>query len=124
LHVRLEGDVVRSLQLVFVEDWAYATGAAPLQLDHPAPQPGGISAQALVSGPDSSWEAIHRLHVAAIHSASKRVWLMTPYFVPGEAAMMALTSAALGGLDVRLVVPKVSDSRLVTHAARSYFDDL
>ena len=78
----------------------------------------------LPSGPDSSWEAIHRLHVAAIHAAQRRVWLATPYFVPGEAAMMALTSAALGGLDVRLLVPKRSDSRLVTLAARSYFDEL
>jgi cardiolipin synthase len=64
------------------------------------------------------------MHVAAIHEARRRVWLVTPYFVPGEAAMMALTSAALGGLDVRLLVPKMSDSRLVTYAARSYFDDL
>jgi len=78
----------------------------------------------LVSGPDSSWEAIHRLHVAAIHEAKSRVWLVTPYFVPGEAARMALTSAALGGLDVRLVVPKMSDSKLVTYAARSYYDEL
>jgi cardiolipin synthase len=76
------------------------------------------------SGPDSQWEAIHRLHVGAIHSAQRRVWLTTPYFVPGEAAMMALSSAALGGLDVRLLVPKMSDSLLVTLAARSYFDDL
>ena len=80
--------------------------------------------QVLVSGPDSSWEAIHRLHVGAIHAAVRRVWLVTPYFVPGEAARMALTSAALGGLDVRLLVPKMSDSRLVTLAARSYFDEL
>ena len=49
---------------------------------------------------------------------------MTTYFVPGEAAMMALTSAALAGLDVRLLVPRLSDSRLVTLAARSYYDDL
>ncbi|WP_328708077.1 phospholipase D-like domain-containing protein, partial [Pseudomonas ogarae] len=49
---------------------------------------------------------------------------MTPYFVPGEAARMALTSAALGGLDVRLLVPKMSDSWFVTQAARSYFDEL
>lgn len=124
LHLRLEGDVVRSLQQVFVEDWAYATGAPPLQLPHVAPQPGTVAAQVVISGPDSPWEAIHRLHVGAIHSARRRVWLMTPYFVPGEAAMMALTSAALGGLDVRLLVPKHSDSRLVTYAARSYFDDL
>ena len=64
------------------------------------------------------------MFVAAIHSAQRRVWLTTPYFVPGEAALMALTSAALGGLDVRLLVPKVSDSRIVTLAARSYFDQL
>ena len=124
LHLRLEGDVVRSLQLVFLEDWSYATGKPPPQIIFPSSNPGPIPAQVVVSGPDSPWEAIHRLHVSAIHSARQRVWLVTPYFVPGEAAMMALTSAALGGVDVRLLVPKNSDSRLVTHAARSYFDDL
>lgn len=131
LHLRLEGEVVRSVQLVFVEDWAYATGQKRKDFEGTtlwrATDPGiqgGIAAQALVSGPDSSWEAIHRAHVVAIHEARSRVWLVTPYFVPGEAARMALTSAALGGLDVRLVVPKLSDSRLVTFAARSYFDEL
>ena len=128
LHLRVEGDVVRALQEVFVEDWAYATESRDFVGDvaraMPAPSPGPIRAQLLSSGPDSPWEAIHRLHVGAIHSAGKRVWLATPYFVPGEAAMMALTSAALGGLDVRLLVPKMSDSRLVTYCVRSYFDDL
>ncbi|TWH99484.1 cardiolipin synthase [Luteimonas cucumeris] len=128
LHLRLEGEAVRTLQLVFAEDWAYATGSrdfvAEVARATPSEQGGTIPAQVLTSGPDSSWEAIHRLHVSAIHEAQRRVWLVTPYFVPGEAAMMALTSAALGGLDVRLLVPKMSDSRLVTYAARSYFDDL
>ena len=124
LHVRLEGRVVRELQLVFVEDWAYATGTPPMPLSGFDPGPGPIVTQVVASGPDSSWEAIHRAHVGAIHAARRRVWLMTPYFVPGEAAMMALTSAALGGLDVRLMVPRMSDSRLVTYAARSYYDRL
>jgi len=132
LHMRLRGHVVRSLQLVFVEDWLYASGQEPKQLelerlwprDMPSRADGGIAAQVLVSGPDSGWETIHRLHVAAIHEARHRVWLVTPYFVPGEAARMALTSAALGGLDVRLLVPKRSDSWFVTQAARSYFDEL
>jgi cardiolipin synthase len=124
LHLRLEGDVVRELQLVFIEDWAYATGEPPPKLHHPSPRHGTIATQVLVSGPDSTWEAIHRMHVAAIYSAQRRVWLVTPYFVPGEAARMALTSAALGGLDVRLLVPRRCDSRLVTLAARSYFDEL
>lgn len=124
LHVRLEGAVVRELELVFLEDWCYATGQTPPALHAPDPGVDAIAAQVLVSGPDSTWEAIHRLHVAAIHAARRRVWLVTPYFVPGEAARMALTSAALGGVDVRLLVPKRSDSLLVTFAARSYFDEL
>ncbi|HEU0306669.1 MAG TPA: cardiolipin synthase [Lysobacter sp.] len=124
LHLRVEGNVVSSLQLVFIEDWAYAAGGAPLPLPSLAPAPGNVQVQVLVSGPDSSWEAIHRLHVGAIHGAVRRVWLATPYFVPGEAARMALTSAALGGVDVRLLVPRQSDSTLVTLAARSYFDEL
>ena len=128
LHLRIEGDLVRSLQEIFVEDWAYTTrktefvGAVVRAM--PPAAPGPIHAQLLASGPDSPWEAIHRLHVGAIHAASQRVWLATPYFVPGEAAMMALTSAALGGLDVRLLVPKMSDSRLVTYCVRSFFDEL
>ncbi|KAF1686822.1 cardiolipin synthase [Pseudoxanthomonas broegbernensis] len=128
LHLRVEGAVVRSLQLAFIEDWIYADACDPDGFGEPGywprPEPGPVQAQVLVSGPDSSWEAIHRLHVAAIHEARRRVWLVTPYFVPGEAARMALTSAALGGLDTRLLVPRRSDSRLVTLAARSYFDEL
>lgn len=128
LHLRVEGAVVRSLQLVFVEDWVYAAGCEPRAFGAaqywPEQAPGPVGAQVLVSGPDSSWEAIHRLHVAAIHEARQRVWLVTPYFVPGEAARMALTSAALAGLDTRLLVPRWSDSKLVTLAARSYFDEL
>ena len=128
LHLRVEGEVVRSLQLAFMEDWVYAAECDPHDFDDPGYWPqaaqGPIQAQLLVSGPDSPWESIHRMYVGAIHEARRRVWLATPYFVPGEAARMALTSAALGGLDVRLLVPRRSDSRLVTLAARSYFDEL
>jgi cardiolipin synthase len=143
LHTRVEGAVVRSLQHVFVEDWVYATGRRDVMSELARTQPvaepttsdddaercvandaGAIPAQVLASGPDSPWEIIHRLHVGLIHAARRRVWLVTPYFVPGEAAMMALTSAALGGVDVRVLVPKRSDSLLVTLAARSYYDEL
>src|SRR5690606_30482437 len=126
LHVRVEGDAVRGLQVLFVEDWAYATGQrdfiASVVRAMPPRSPGPISAQVVGSGPDSPWEAIHRLHVGAIHAASRRVWLATPYFVPGEAAMMA--SAGLGGLAVPRLVPRTSDWRVVTWAARSYCDQL
>ncbi|MBW8367263.1 MAG: cardiolipin synthase [Arenimonas sp.] len=125
LHLRLEGEVVRWLQMAFLEDWHYATGKAlrddKFWPDLPA---GDVMAQVLPAGPDSPWEAIHRVQVEAIHQANRRVWLVTPYFVPGEAARMALTSAALRGLDVRVIVPARSDSRVVSAAARSYYDHL
>ena len=129
LHVRVDGPIVRSMQLTFIEDWVYGSGHSvdvfkSGRLWAPDETRGPHAAQLLVSGPDSSWEAIHRLQVGAIHEASRRVWLVTPYFVPGEAALMALTSAALGGLDVRLLVPKRSDALIVTWAARSYYDEL
>lgn len=129
LHLRLEGRVVRQLQQCFVEDWAYATGDdafldAMAAAQPPLPPAGAISAQVVTAGPDNPWEPIHRMKVNAIHNAHRRAWLMTPYFVPGEAAMMALTSAALSGIDVRVMVPRRSDSMLVTFAARSYFDTL
>ncbi|OUM01838.1 cardiolipin synthase [Variovorax sp. JS1663] len=133
-HLRIEGSAVRWLQTTFLEDWTYATGEAPRRLNEtldallprlPAHESAGdIPVQIVTSGPDSALEAIHRVHVAAIHSASQRAWLTTPYFVPGEPALMALTSAALRGVDVRLLVPRRSDSLIVSAAARSYYDEL
>jgi len=134
VHLRIEGSAVRWLQTTFLEDWTYATGENPRLMDtaldrllprSPANEAAGdIAVQIVTSGPDSPLEAIHRMHVAAIHSASKRAWLTTPYFVPGEPALMALTSAALRGVDVRLMVPRRSDSLIVSAAARSYYDEL
>ena len=133
-HLRIEGSAVRWLQTTFLEDWAYATGEDPRRINEdldallprlPAHEGAGdIAVQIVTSGPDSALEAIHRMHVAAIHSASQRAWLTTPYFVPGEPALMALTSAALRGVDVRLLVPRRSDSLIVSAAARSYYDEL
>ncbi|MBB4221457.1 cardiolipin synthase [Variovorax guangxiensis] len=130
VHLRVEGSAVRWLQTTFLEDWTYATGEDPRGMDDalnamlPQLEAGDIPVQIVTSGPDSPMEAIHRMHVEAIHSATHRAWLTTPYFVPGEPALMALTSAALRGVDVRLLVPRRSDSAVVSAAARSYFDEL
>ncbi|MEH3086441.1 MAG: cardiolipin synthase [Xylophilus ampelinus] len=130
VHLRIEGSAVRWLQTVFLEDWAYATGerkrrtAADFADWMPPPTEGMHPVQIVASGPDSELEAIHRMYLAAIHAATRRVWITTPYFVPGHPALMALTSAALRGVDVRLLVPRRSDSLVVSAAARSYFDEL
>lgn len=125
LHIAVTGDVVRWLQLAFLEDWVYAGKHLPKQADLFAEQSSAkLKAQIIPSGPDSQWESIHRAKVFAISHAKHRVWLATPYFVPSESARMAIISSALRGLDVRLLVPEKSDSRLVDAAARSYFEDL
>jgi cardiolipin synthase len=134
VHLRIEGSAVRWLQTTFLEDWAYTTGEQPgdkkralLQwLPQPLPdaEAGDIAVQVVTSGPDTTLEPIHRMHVAAINASTQRAWLTTPYFVPGEPALMALTSAALRGVDVRLLVPRRSDSLIVSAAARSYYDEL
>jgi len=134
VHLRIEGSAVRWLQTTFLEDWAYTTGeqlgdknrALPHWLPQPLPdaEAGDIPVQIITSGPDTMLEPIHRMHVAAINASCQRAWLTTPYFVPGEPALMALTSAALRGVDVRLLVPRRSDSLIVSAAARSYYDEL
>lgn len=130
VHLRMEGSIVTWLQTTFLEDWAYALektdGDMPDNLDALLPDliDGPHAMQLVTSGPDTPSEPIHRAHLTAIQTASERVWLTTPYFVPTEPAIYALTSAALRGLDVRLLVPEKSDSAFVTAAARSYFDEL
>jgi len=125
LHLRFAGTAVAALQLTFLEDWAYVTGTALCDAAQwPTPARGGAPALVLPSGPDTAWEAFHRLSVELIHQATTRVWLVTPYFVPSEAARMALGNAALCGMDVRVLLPRRADSRLVSAAARSYYDEL
>jgi len=87
----------------------------------------GPLVQVIPSGPDApTVDAIASQIVAAIAAASQRMWMVTPYFVPDEPLMQTLRTAALRGLDVRVVVPApaVNDSRLVALAAASYYDDL
>ncbi|WP_244610065.1 cardiolipin synthase [Lampropedia puyangensis] len=130
VHVRLQGNPAFWLQVVFLEDWAYANDQplseciACVQDYLPVSPTGPFDVQVQTSGPNNPAEPIHRSYVQAIHNARSRVWLTTPYFVPSEAAMMALTNAALAGVDVQVLVPERSDSLLVTLAARSYFDEL
>ncbi len=125
-HVRIEGAAVRWLQLVFLEDWSYATGQAPTAAPYfpEVPDDGAHPVQILASGPDEPWQAIHKLYFSAIASARERVLVATPYFVPDEAILTALITAALRGVDVRVLVPRRSDSRTATAAGRSFFDDL
>lgn len=126
-HLRVQGPVAARIQEVFVEDWFEATSedlAAPRYFPESIPS-GATLVQLLASGPDEGdSNAIETIYFAALTLARERVWLTTPYFVPNVSFTMALRTAALRGVDVRLLVPKTPDQPFVYHASRSFFPEL
>ena len=127
LHACIQGPVVSALQEVFCQDWFHATGKN-LVNDAYFPKimaQGNIHAQFLASGPvDARWQAIYTLLFAAMNLATQRIWIETPYFVPDRALLTTLQTAALRGVNVRLLLPGHSDHRLVLYAGRSFIDEL
>jgi cardiolipin synthase A/B len=126
VHLRIEGPAVAQLSAVFVEDWFFATREDLVAARYvpPLEAVGGSMMQIIESGPDQTLEAIHRLYFAAIASAQKRVWVTTPYFVPDRAILVALTTAASRGVDVRLITPSHSNWGVTQHAGRSFYEEL
>lgn len=127
MHLQLKGPVVNSLQAVFAVDWSFASGAHDaLNISHflNRPSPGNSIAQVVASGPDSDFASINQLYFELINSAKKYVYITNPYIIPGDALLEALCVSALGGVDVRLLLPASSDSFLVKWSVRSYFEDL
>ena len=82
---------------------------------------GNITAQVIPSGPDQSENAIYRTIIHALYAAKERITITTPYFVPDEPLLLAMTSAAKRGVEVTLIVPKDVDSRLVKYTSQAYF---
>lgn len=125
---RFRGPVVAQLQSVFLEDWEFETGQ---RLVHEKLMPamnvvGGTHAQVVATGPSNEIEgqALPRVLLAALNSAQHRIIITTPYLVPDEPMLFALTMAADRGVEVTLVVPEASDHPLVSAAARACFDTL
>ncbi len=126
-HLMLRGEAVRTLQLIFLQDWYYMTNHSFLTAEYLSPQldqksHGGV--QLIAGGPDNEWSVIKNIFFAMITAAKKSVWIASPYFIPDEDIFSALKIAALSGIDVRLLVPNRPDKRIVFHASRSYFPEL
>ncbi|MFZ3589236.1 cardiolipin synthase [Bacillus sp. DJP31] len=127
-HLFLEGEAVRSLQLIFLQDWYYMTSEALLTTSYLTPsikQGEGYGALQLVAGgPDNEWEVIKNLFFEMISTAKKSIWIATPYLIPDMDILTALKVAALGGIDVKIIVPSRPDKKIVFYASRSYFLEL
>ncbi|MBB5325551.1 cardiolipin synthase [Anoxybacillus tepidamans] len=127
-HLWIRGEAVRTLQLIFLQDWYYMTGETLLTLNYLSPalisnsEKGGV--QLIAGGPDQEWEVIKHLFFAMITSAKQSIWIASPYFIPDEDIFTALKVAALSGIDVRILAPKRPDKKIVFYASRSYFPEL
>ncbi|MFT8322322.1 MAG: cardiolipin synthase [Bacillus sp. (in: firmicutes)] len=126
-HLMVEGEAVRSLQLIFLQDWFYMTNSSFLTDEYLSPisvgnTHGGV--QLIAGGPDNEWSVIKNIFFSMMTSATKSIWIATPYFIPDEDIFSAIKIASLSGLDVRLLVPNKPDKRIVFHASRSYFPEL
>ncbi len=125
-HIRLEGSSVHMLQSVFLTDWYYTT-KHKLTEDEFFPEiktKDEKMVQIVSSGPDSDWEIIHYAYFCGIGRAKKNIYIETPYFIPDESILRALKGAALRGVDVKIVFPKVADHKMVNIASYSYFEEL
>lgn len=127
-HMRIDGPGVQYLQYLFFCDWNFCAGQklqpGPVYFpDHAHPE-GDESVQIAASGPDSPTSTIMLSLLKAINLARKQILITTPYFIPGESILNALKVASLGGVNVRILAPGISDLRLVNAAAWSYYDDL
>lgn len=129
-HLRIDGPGVQYLQYLFLCDWNFCAGERLIPDGALFPLPSGYSpkgdkvVQIAASGPDSDVPTILFSLLQAISLATTEILITTPYFIPGESLMDALMVAALGGVKVKLLVPGISDSKLVDAAARSFYGDM
>lgn len=146
VHMRFKGPIVNWFETVFIEDWYYShkdegelltflkerhderlRELAVQKLtahSYPKPKRSPLSMQLIPSGPENEQAPILRVMVEAMHQAQERINLTTPYLVPDQSALFALTSAALRDVDVKVLVPKKTDTYIVGKAAQSWYEEL
>ncbi|GAA3698742.1 cardiolipin synthase [Oceanisphaera sediminis] len=127
IMLRIRGPIVPIFWSLFVWDWEMETGERLLeQLEyHPIScLDNQLKLQLLPSGPFMGGDAIQQSLLTAIYQARRRLVLITPYFVPDDALVAALCSAADRGVEVQLVLPARNDSRMVNYACNAFFNEL
>lgn len=123
-HLEIHGPAVQRIQQSFLYDWYWAVRQLPAVNWQPERTADNRAVLVLPSGPADRFETCTLLFVHAIHAAERRVWLASPYLVPGRELIFALQLAALRGVDVRLLLPAKPDNWLVHSASQSYYREI
>lgn len=125
-HLRIEGDAVSCLQVVFAADWFFVihenlTGRKYFPL---LSEEKGVPMQISASGPDSDWASIDQAFFKAIAGAKSKIYIASPYLMPPPEIIFALKTAALGNVDVRILIPEKSDAAIPMWSSFSYIEEL
>jgi len=125
--IKLRGEAVHSLQVIFLVDWYFVTGQIISDRQKYFPEHVVTSyhpIQITSCGPDSDWASIMQAFFLAITKAKHHIYIASPYFVPNESILTALKTASLSGVDVRIMLPGKSDSTVVYWSSLSYVSEL
>lgn len=125
-HIKVEGKAVAGLQTSFIVDWHYARKELLTdEIYYPElDEVGDNLVQFATSGPIGQYKSIHMGLIHAIYNAQKYVYIQSPYFIPTDILNIAMQSAAKRGIDVRLMIPRKSDTTFVNVATRSFLQDM
>jgi cardiolipin synthase A/B len=125
-HLQIEGDAVACLQVIFAADWFFVKNENLVGSEYfkPLTDQDGTAVQISASGPDSDWDSISQAFFAAITSARKEVFIVTPYLMPPPSIGTALKVAALGGINVQILMPEFSDSYIPKWGSFSFVEEL
>lgn len=125
-HLMLKGGAATMLQVVFMADWYFVSKEILQGPEYfpPLKEGPGKLVQIVTSGPDSDWESISQTYFSAIASAREKVYLTTPYLIPTPEILNALKVAAMGGIDVRILMPQESDAITPKWSTRSFVSEL
>ncbi|WP_218841521.1 cardiolipin synthase [Winogradskyella undariae] len=126
-HIRLVGEAVKPLQILFFTTWDFVSDDG-LEIsksyfpDHDCKE--NVPLQIAASGPDTDWSNIMEAIFVAITNAEDHVYITTPYFIPNSEILTALQVIARSNIEVKIIVPKTSDSWIAEYATNSYLEML
>jgi len=121
-HLRIRGPAVQAVQLVFIEDWFWASNEVPRLFWGAEARSANQVAAVIPTGPADAADSWKLLVAEAANSSRKRLWIASPYFVPDDGVMTALQLAAMRGVDVRIMMPERADHILVWLSAFSFYE--
>ena len=125
MHLMLQGPAANQLDQVFMTDWYLVSSQLLMPLEHQGNTLAASSknlVQIVAGGPDDDFPVLEQTYFSIINMAKNYIYITNPYVIPGQALVRALQTAALSGVDVRLLVSENADNKLVSWSVHSFFE--